>query len=142
MVEFTNHYNEDNTPADEFGDRDFFSDDWNQDDWNALYSFLFNCLGEYLKNSLPQSTINIENQKYKQLVKNTGREFAGYFKELDVPEWCEGVEMYNMYKGESKDDVTKQGYYFKLRNACKIYGYKLQDKGTGVNKQIQIIKGK
>lgn len=140
LVEFTQWYNQKHTPSDDFGDRDFFSDDWNQDDWNALYSFLFNCIGEYLKNSLPESVINLENQQHKQLVKNTGREFAEYFTELDVPTWLEGVQLFNLYKADTKDDTTKQGFYLKMRKACKIYGYKLETKGTGINKKIQIIK--
>jgi len=142
MVEFTNHYNENHTPSDDFGDRDFFSDDWNQDDWDALYSFLFNCIGEYLKNSLPNIGLDMDVHKYKLLVKNTGREFAEYFKELNVPTWTDGVGMYELYKSETKDDLTKQSFYRRLRNACKIYGFIFEDKGRGADKKIRIIKEK
>jgi hypothetical protein len=142
MVEFTNHYSEQHTPADDFGEKDFFSDDWNQNDWDALYSFLFGCVGEYLKNSLPKCNINIDVQKFKLLVKNTGREFAEYFKDLDVPTWTEGNVMFDLYKAETKDDLTKQAFYRRLRNACKIYGFAFEDKGRGPLKKIKIIKEK
>lgn len=142
MVEFTNHYTAKHTPSDEFGDKDFFSDDWLQADWNALYSFIFACVKQYFKAGLHQVELNTEINKYKQLVKNTGIEFAEYFKEVEINGFKLGKECYDEYRTESKDDLTLQAFYSKLRRMCAIMGWQLEDNGGrgSERKQIKIIK--
>lgn len=141
LLEFSNHYNEDNTPADEFGDKDFFSDDWNQDDFNALYSFLFDCVRMYLDKGLKNMEINVDSYKWKQLVKNTGNEFAEYFKDYEVEGWKNGRNLFVDYKTETKDDITIQGFYHKIRTMCGIYKWTFDKKGRGIETEIRILKG-
>ncbi len=141
LLEFSNHYSHEHRPIDEFGNRDFFSDDWNQDDYNALYSFLFDAVKYYLKNGLKQ-VVNesSENRQYIQLVKNCGRDFADYMVDVDLSKGDFGRNVYSSYKTETGDDISIQMFYTRLRKMCAIYGWKLSDKGKGIEKEIKIIK--
>ncbi|MBE9490865.1 MAG: hypothetical protein IMY67_11265 [Bacteroidetes bacterium] len=142
LLEFSDHYSAAYTPADEFGDKDFFSDDWNQDDFNALYSFLFNCIRLYLDKGLIGMKINAGLFQWKLLVKNTGNEFAEYFKEVEVNGFTNGRELYSEYRVETKDDVTIQGFYSKIRKMCAIYGWEFEKKGRGIETEVRILKDK
>ena len=139
LVEFSNHYNEDHTPADEFGDRDFFSDDWDQNDYNCLYSFLFSCIQEYLKNGL-NSTISVEGLKFKQAVMNTGREFAEYMGGVEIEEFVNARVLFERYIKNTGDGASQQEFYSKLRKFCGIYGWDLEQRGKGLSKDLRIVK--
>ena len=141
LLEFSNHYSADHTPADEFGDKDFFSDDWTQNDFNALYSFLFDCIQYYLQVGLiPMSTDNSEN-RYKQLVKNTCISFAEHFKEFEeYNEWINGRRLFEFYRTDTMEDISEQKFYSYIRKMCAINGDKFDTKGRGVSKEIIIVK--
>jgi hypothetical protein len=139
LVEFSDHYNADNTPADEFGDRDFFSDDWNQNDYDCLFSFLFGCIQEYLKRGL-RANDSSDGTKFKQTVMNTGQEFAEYMIGVDIDEFINGRVLLDRYVMNTGDALTQQEFYQKLRQLCAIYGWDLEQKGKGLAKDIRILK--
>ena len=141
MVEFTNYYSADHTPADEFGDRDFFSDDWNQHDYDCLFSFLFGCIQQYLQTGLRTSESS-DGAKFKQTVMNTGMDFAEYMTGFDMSEWMNGRFAYDQYLKSTGDAISAQEFYSKLRKLCGIYGWTLESKGKGIQKDIRIIKTK
>ena len=141
MVEFSDHYNSDHTPADEFGDRDFFSDDWNQNDYDCLFSFLFGCIQEYLKSGL-RTQESSDGAKFKQIVMNTGHEFAEYMTGVEIDEFINGRILYDRYIKSSGDAITTQEFYSKLRKLCGIYGWTLDTRGKGIQKDVRIIKTK
>lgn len=139
IVEFSDHYNADHTPADEFGDRDFFSDDWNQNDYDCLFSFLFSCIQEYLKKGL-KSKESSDDTKYKQTVMNTGREFAEYMSGIDINEFTNARMFYDKYIKNTGDAISQQDFYSKLRKLCGIHSWQLEQKGKGFNKELRILK--
>jgi hypothetical protein len=143
LIEFSDHYSAKHTPEDEFGEKDFFSpDDWNQNDWNCLYSFLFSCVASYLKGGLVEMKIDTNNYIWKTLVKNTGFEFAEFFKDFDVEEWFNGRELFDKFKEEAKTDYTHQQFYASIRKMCHINNWKYSDNGKkGNSKQVLIERG-
>jgi len=141
MVEFSDHYNETNTPADEFGDRDFFSDDWNQKDYDCLFSFLFGCIQEYLKNGLRDIQTSV-GSKMKQSVKNTGVEFSEYVVDIDLSDYTNGRILFERYLNNAAEMISQQDFYSKLRKSCVIYGWKLETRGKGLSKDVRIKKPK
>lgn len=56
---FTNYYNADNKPEDEFNKLFFI--DWNEDEWNSFYSFLIRCCQRFIK----EGVLRIEYDKSK-----------------------------------------------------------------------------
>ncbi|MGB0881444.1 MAG: BT4734/BF3469 family protein [Vicingaceae bacterium] len=139
LVEFSDYYKEGFSPADEFGDKDFFSDDWNQHDWNGLYSFLFKCAQYYLKYGLKETEIK-DNTRYKQLVKTVGREFADYHKDYDISEWKNIKNIHISFIEHSGEGITIQKYTSNLRKMCAVYKWRFDVEGSGYDKKIRIIK--
>lgn len=139
LIEFSDYYNENRTPANDFGDKDFFSDDWSQKEYDGLYSFIFSCVQYYLKHGMEQAGVDLDN-KFKQIVKHCGPEFAEYFKDFENDSWFNGRDMYQTYIENSKDDETKsaQSFYSKLRKLAGIKGKKFESKGKGENKEVRI----
>lgn len=138
LLEFSNHYNDIHTPADEFGDSDFFGDDWGQDDFNMLYSFLFDCVQIYQKQGLMEtSSLDL---KEKQLIHNTGRNFAEfwlYYTDIDMGEFQNARSLMIDYKEQMSDtDINEQNFYRSMRKMCVLYGWNYVSIGTGVKRKI------
>lgn len=141
ILEFSNHYNHLHTPSDDFGDKDFFSEDWNQHDYNCLYSFLFNCVQLYLRDGIKD--LEYTNLKTKQLIKNVGRDFAEYWEDKDAPDlgdWQNGRQMREGYEMVIQGEITDQSFYSKLRKLCKIHNWKYESTGVGANRKIRVTK--
>ena len=139
LVEFSDHYSSDHTPADEFGDRDFFSDDWDQNDYDCLYSFLFGCIQEYLKTGLKNNESS-EGTKFKQTVMNTGHEFAEYMNGFELDDFVNARTLYERYVKNTGDALSQQEFYSKMRKICGIYGWELEQRGKGLSKDLKINK--
>ena len=139
LVEFSDHYSNEHTPADEFGDRDFFSDDWGQRDYDCLYSFLFSCLQEYFKTGLTAHVVSNQNRE-KTLIKNVGADFADFIEGYDISFWTNGRKVLEEYMSHTGDQLTSQKFYSKLRKYCALYKHDFEQKGRGIEKEIRIIK--
>jgi hypothetical protein len=74
IIEFSDHYNKNNRPVDEFGK--LFFESWNKSEWNSFYNYMIRCLQLYLDNGLvPYAYVNLER---KRLVDETCAEFAEF----------------------------------------------------------------
>ena len=139
LVEFSGYYNEKHTPADDFGDRDFFSDDWTQHDWNCLFSFLFDCVKMYLNQGLEKQITSTKN-KNKQLVKNTNSEFAEWIGSQNLDEWTNGRLLFESYIKNTGEQITQHAFYSYVRKFAAINGWNVESMGSGFNKSILINK--
>jgi len=143
-VEFSDHYNHENTPAAEFNGVDFFSHAWGELEYNMLYSFLFSCVQMYLSEGLKSSDTDI--LKEKQLIKNTGRNFAEfwlYYCDLDMSTEQDAGDLIEMYKDQMQDKDIKhnnQWFFHQCRILCGLHGWKYVTKGTGVNRKMMFLK--
>ena len=141
ILEFSNYYSATHTPSDDFGDKDFFSDDWTQADYNCMYSLLFDCVQKYLEVGLHQS--QHQDLNYKQFVKNVGRNFADYWLSDEAPDlddFRNGRDLKENYMHETDDEIKEQAFYKKLRTMCNIYGWNYEYKGVGKSRVIRIVK--
>jgi hypothetical protein len=78
IIEFSDHYNKQNRPIDEFGK--LFFEGWNKDEWNAFYNYMIKCLQLYLANGLmAYKYVNLER---KRLIDETCNEFAEFSESL------------------------------------------------------------
>lgn len=96
IIEFSDHYNKNNRPVDEFGK--LFFESWNKDEWNSFFNYMLKCLQLYLDNGLmPYAYVNLER---KRLIDETCPEFA---------EFSDGLAFDNPYnKKELFESFTKE----------------------------------
>lgn len=73
-VEFTDHYNADHKPVDDFGK--LFFDEWDGEEWSRFDNFMVECAVCYLKNGIIKSTpINTIKKKIMEI---TGEDFYDF----------------------------------------------------------------
>jgi len=80
-VEFSNHFNDQYTPEQEFGH--MLIDDWNETEMNRFYSFMIQCVQYYLKHGL--KTYEHKNLEKRKFIKSTSHEFFEWANEENIP---------------------------------------------------------
>jgi uncharacterized protein DUF5906 len=94
-IEFSNYFNSEHTPKDEFGH--LLYDDWTEDEWNRFYDFSIECIQNYLNNGIMH--YDQMNLPYKKLESNTTEEFADFVVneiQLDkIYDYKINLELYN-----------------------------------------------
>ncbi len=80
-IEFSAHYNERHTPADEFGHRLFA--DWDVEEWNRFDNLMMFCVSLYLKSGL--TDYKHQNLRTRKLRQMTSHEFAEYVSDESSP---------------------------------------------------------
>ncbi|WP_263819161.1 hypothetical protein [Salinibacter sp.] len=81
-IEFSDHYNLDHRPVDDFGHRLF--DDWDDEEWNRFDNTMMAFTQAYLRDGMPDyEPINI---KHSQLVGRTCEKFAQWAPEFIEPD--------------------------------------------------------
>ncbi|MBT7492857.1 MAG: hypothetical protein HN704_14750 [Bacteroidetes bacterium] len=138
IVEFTNHYNANKLPYDEFK-RVFFTD-FKQSDWNKCYSFLFDCIQLYLSDGLISSEGG--NLDKKRLIKSTSKPFADFWLDhnwRNMDDFHKSREIVSEFNAvnEGDKDLTDQNFLKRCRNLCKIYGWEYHSYGVGKNRSIR-----
>lgn len=74
FIEFSNYFNDEHTPKDEFNHRLFI--DWDEDEWNRFYNTMFICVQNFKRNGLvPFPSGNI---KLNKLYQTTGEVFVDW----------------------------------------------------------------
>lgn len=139
MITFSDHYNVDHTIADDFGDLDFFSNDWNQEDWDMLYSMLFDCCKVYHTKGLIAAEVDNSKSIYKTLVKNVGPEFTAYFIDYDFNEFTNGLSLWKQFVDQTKVDLKSQTFWGHLRRFAGIKKLKYEEDGRGEYRLFRII---
>lgn len=93
-VEFSDHYNENHKPLDDFGKRLF--DDWDSDEWNRFDNFMLECVELYLKEGLVEyQQINLEKRK---LIEQTIDEFVDFAdKKIAVNQEYDKSALFNSF---------------------------------------------
>lgn len=73
-VEFSDHYNADHKPVDDFGK--LFYDEWDEEEWSRFDNFMVGCAAYYLQNGIIESTpINTIKRKIMEI---TGEDFYDF----------------------------------------------------------------
>ena len=121
-IEFSDYYNENHKPVDEFGH--LFFQDWDDDEWNRFYNFMVECLQLFLDNGIIKSEpINLRERKLQD---QTSPEFVEFVREtLVVGQDYELKRLYEDFKkyigygiGVFEDCPVKQN---KFTGWMKIY---------------------
>lgn len=127
-VEFSDHYNENHKPLDDFGKRLF--DDWDADEWNRFDNFMLECVGLFLKEGLVEyKPINLERRK---LIEQTCDEFIDFAdKNILVNQEFDKSTLFNSFRlSYNTIGWVKQKRFtgwIKLYAKSKDYNYETRD---------------
>lgn len=128
-VEFSNHYNDDYKPKEDFGH--IFFDDWDADEWNRFDNFMLECVELFLKEGLVRyQQINLDKRK---LLDQTAPEFIE-FAENNISvnqEYCK-TERLNEFRMQYTDfSSLKQRTFTNWSKAYSDYkGYKIDTRDS------------
>lgn len=100
-VEFSQHYNKNRTPVDDFGRLLF--DEWDEKEWSKFYNFMISCLQYYLKYGLQKT--EFKNIRERNFIKITSFEFNEWVKDMSF-EYNKRYykrELYNLFVSDYED---------------------------------------
>lgn len=100
-VEFSQHYNKNRTPVDDFGRLLF--DEWDEKEWSKFYNFMISCLQYYLKYGLQKT--EFKNIRERNFIKVTSYEFNEWIKDMNFESNKRYYkrELYNLFVADYED---------------------------------------
>ena len=127
-VEIANHYNDKNTPEDEF--RHQFFSGWDDKEWAIFDNYMIRSVQFYLKNGLVESNkVNLEYRKFKQ---NTGIEFIEFMEGTvlnGLP--IKRKELKDRFSREYPKEakwVTAQSFNKKVKDYSNFNNFEIEEK--------------
>ncbi|MGE5621187.1 MAG: hypothetical protein ACM3U0_01305 [archaeon] len=119
--EFSDHYNADHQPINEFNKR--FFDEWDEGEWNSFYNFMLWCVRLYLEKGLIEAEpINLLKRK---AIDATSTQFVEYFETyIALAIRYDKSEKYNEFIREYRERLNYSKNLFKknLDAYCNIMG--------------------
>lgn len=140
-IEFSQYYNGNKTPYDEFGKQLF--DDWSIDEFNSFDNYMISCIQIYLNNGLIKQ--NAKNIKLRKFIAETSMEFY---------EWVEDREnvALNVRNDKSiyfenfindytdyKKWLTKKKFNIWLQKYASFKGLEYQDGNSNGNRWFSLV---
>lgn len=123
-LEFSQHYNKDKTPRDEFG-HDLFTG-WDDVEWTKFDNYMLNCLSNYLRDGLIKS--DFKNLKERKFIAETNFDFYNWMKDCVHTTHGSSVlgqTLYNNFIDENSDFGVRGRYQLTLIKFYKwidLYG--------------------
>lgn len=147
-IELSNYYSErinngTETPISDEHGGDLFSEDWDFDEWNLFYSFMFDCIGFYLKNGLcDYERINVESNL---LLQKTCEEFVEYIFEnppkINTNFFIKTLFLDFKSNYQTIDEYLAQRTFTNwLKDYCDSKKYKLEKTGKSNGEPIYQIR--
>ena len=137
-IEFSDFYNEQHRPIDDFGKR--FFDEWEREEWNKFYNFMFECVLIYLREGLisPKN----QNLQLRKIIDATSREFVEFMDEQDrIEGWDKKILCDSFHSKYPDYMLLKQNTFSKwIKSYCNIKSYKLNEVRSNGKTYISIIK--
>ena len=143
IVEFSDHYNKNHRPVDDFGTK--FFDGWSIDEWYAFDCFMIDALQTFLRDGLvPYTFVNLNE---KMMIDATSPEFIEFIN--DESNFAPATE-YNKkdlfksfvdtYPDFSK--LTQRKFTSWIKSWGSIKGYRIDEGKSGSERTISVTKPK
>jgi hypothetical protein len=139
-VEIANHYNDSNTPEDEFKHQ-FFSE-WDADEFGRFDNFMIRCIQFYLKNGLVES--NKVNLAFRKMKNNLGAEFIEFMESVDMTERVSKKAFRDRFNSEYQSLArwnTAQKFNKKIKEYCSFNGYEVLESQSNGVPHLEFSKG-
>jgi len=124
-IEFSDFYNEEHRPIQDFGKR--FFDDWDELEWNKFYNFMFECVKIYLTEGLIYP-VN-ENLQERKIIDSSSREFKEFIEEQDLKDGTNKKTLYEKFQKNYPDYMwLKQNTFSKwIKAYCNLKELRLYE---------------
>jgi len=134
IVEFSDHYNKENRPFDDFGK--LFFNDWTEQEWQAFDNLMIECLQIFLKEGLVR--YEYANLEQKQLIDETCDEFAEFSNNLKLNHEYSKKEIFQDFKTiyDDFDKLTQSKFTRWLKIWARIKNYDVVEGKSGANRTI------
>jgi len=137
VVEFSDYYNAQYKPKDEFGH--LFFDEWNDHQWTAFYNYMVECCKYYFQNGL--KSYAYVNLTRKKLIDSTAPEFEEFINDLPVNTEYNRKELLESFKKEYEDfGQIKQNTFSKWTKIyADLYNFSLLERRSSGKSYITFI---
>ncbi len=137
IIEFSDYYNKNHCPVDDFGKLLF--EGWDENEWRDFDYFMIECLQGYLKNGL--LTYEFANYEKKKLIDSTSEEFAEFSVKLVPGEEFNKKELFDEFKREYEyNDKFTQGKFTKwMKLFGRIKNYEIAERKSGSKRTLEYI---
>jgi len=136
LLEFSNFFNDKNTPVDYLGEHLFIG--WNAERWDIFYTFMLTSVQFYLGNDL-RKMAESETSIQKRISDKFTPEFYDWFVERKVEDWTKISSLYSEFLTQSEfseKDYSKQRFSKALDSSCKFFGLKYERSKEAVTKNL------
>jgi hypothetical protein len=138
VVEFSDFYNANHFPIQDFGK--MFFDEWDKNEWSAFDNYMIECSQYYLKNGLKE--YDYVNLTKKKLIDETAVEFEEFIK--DVPHSVEQnkKDLFERFKKEYEDfGQMKQNTFSKWTKVyAELYDLRIDERKSGADRYFTFRK--
>ncbi len=132
VVEFSDYYNKNHCPIDEFG-KNFF-ENWNEAEWNSYDNFMLSCVQLFLREGLME--YDHVNLLQKQLIDSTSSEFVEFMQDVEPGKEYEKRELFNKFKEEYPDYANMKQNTFTgwIKRYANLKELKYSERKSGAKK--------
>lgn len=138
VLEFSDHYNENHKPIQEFGKK--FFDAWNKDEWNSFDNFMISCLQYYLNYGLVEyDRVNLNK---KMLIESTSEEFVEFMEDTELGKLYDKKEQHKKFIEAYPDysKIQQKTFTSWVKLYAKLKGLKFEQKKSGAERGFILIK--
>jgi len=135
VVEFSDYYNAQHKPNDEFGH--LFFDEWNEDQWAGFYNYMAECCRYYLMNGL--KSYEYVNLTRKKLIDSTSAEFEEFMKDLPVNTEYNKRDLFDQFRKEYEDfgQLKQQTLSKWTTTYANLYNLAIEERKSGHERFIK-----
>jgi len=138
VVEFSDFYNANHEPLDDFGK--MFFKEWDEAEWNAFDNFMIECCQYYLRNGLKE--YEYVNLIKKKLIDETNQEFEEFIKEVPLNIEHNKKDLFEQFKKEYEDyGQIRQNTFSKWTKVyAELYDLRIDERKSGADRYFTLRK--
>jgi hypothetical protein len=138
IVEFSDYYNENHFPIDDFG-KNFF-DGWTPEEWNEFDNYMIQCTQKHLRDGLVG--YNRKNWDRKVLIESTSEEFVEFMQDVDANKWHNKKQLYEKFIKVYPDlkNIYQKTFTQWIKTYAKLKGFKCEEKKSGAERSFRLLK--
>lgn len=139
-IEFSDHYNSNHKPVDDFGHR--FFEEWDPAQWRAFDNLMIGAVRLFLREGLIEhETVNADFRKLRQ---ETSPEFAVFADRFEPGEEYQKGPQYASFKAEypEYEDLWQGTFTRWVKTYAQIYNLEYEDRKSGSERYFRLVRSR